>query len=271
MDAMKPFCQNYIALLNDLYKLYDGSKCPHISQKLKKQTKWVMQMMNRGNPEVATIFSKNIEKYRTRISSGDETLFTGPDHLKLGRIRWDMLSKRKPWNTISDNDKKTIWKYLNTLIVTSHIAITQSLDDIQDFVNTLLPSQGQQDAQQQQQDGGAMGEFGQFLEDPAIKHLATIVEKKLKERNDLDLSNPMALMQQMMTGQLDLSDIQNDIQSEIDKECESGNMSRDHFKKMEQDLVRVMETPEMMQQVNQFRTIMQAGQLGNMMSGNTNT
>lgn len=256
MDALKPFCQTYISFLNDLFKLYDGARNQHIAYKLKKQTKWVMQMMNRGNPEVVTIFSKNIEPYRERLLSRDETLFTGPKHMILGRIRWDILSKQKPWGLISNDDKETIWKYLNTLVVTSQTAITGTLEGLQEFVNMIVPQQ-----QQQQHDASP---FGDFMEDPAIKHLAGIVEAKLKQRTDLDLSNPMALMQQMMTGQLDLTDIQNDIQSEIDKECEAGNMSRDHFKKMEQDLVRVMETPEMVQQVNQFKTIMQAGQLGNM-------
>ena len=263
-DFIKPFCNTYISFLNDLHKLYDGPKNKQISYKLKKQTKWVMQMSNRGNPEVATIFSKNIEPYRERLLEFDETLFTGPDYLKLGRIRWDMLSKQKSWESVDDADKEAIWKYLNTLIITSQTAITHTLDGLEEFVRRIAP---QQQAPQQGQQGQQAAGLGQFMEDPAIKHLAGIVEQKLKQRNDLDLSNPMALMQQMMTGELDLSDIQNDIQQEIDKECEAGNMSRAHFKQMEQDLVRVMETPEMVQQVNQFRTIMQAGQLGNMFSG----
>ena len=259
---MQQFVQTYVSFIDDLIKLYG----PKSRDKLRKQKMWVLQNTKNGNPEVLRLFFQNINKYRDRIAAEDESLFVGPGFLRLGRINFERLGSIKPWSSLSDPDRQTIWKYVNTLIVTTSLSLQQSMDDVQEFLENLQKQNqmGQSKGQQK-----AMDNIMQMMETPDMKVMTSLLEKKLQERGDLDLSNPTELFSKVMSGQIDLTDLQSELQLEIAKEIESGNISENNIADMEQQIGSMMNDPQMMNKMKQVQNMMGAAggfaNLANMM------
>lgn len=257
---MQQFVQTYVSFIDDLIKLY-GSKS---RDKLRKQKMWILQNTKNGNPEVLRLFFQNINNYRDRIAAEDESLFTGPGFLRLGRINFERLGQLKKWGSITETDRQTIWKYLNTLIVTASLSLQQSMDDVKDFLENLQKQNQVGNQVGKRKSPQAMDNIMHMMETPDMQRMTSLLEKKLQERGDLDLSNPTELFSKVISGQIDLSDLQNELQLEIAREVESGNISQNNLANMEQQIGSMMQDPDIMAKMTQVQSMMgAAGGLAN--------
>ena len=83
--------------------------------------KTAIELVKKTNPRLlVTVFTSYIELWKSQILNRDESFFMANQYndLTQGDDYFEQLITRlkKYWNTLSDHNKDSIWKYLETLI-----------------------------------------------------------------------------------------------------------------------------------------------------------
>jgi hypothetical protein len=83
--------------------------------------KTAIELVKKTNPRLMVeIFRSYIDLWKTQILSRDESFFMANDYDEItqGDDYFKTLIERlkKHWDTLSENNKNSIWKYLETLI-----------------------------------------------------------------------------------------------------------------------------------------------------------
>ena len=86
-----------------------------------KTLKTGIKLIQKTNPRLLLeVFLNYIEEFREKISNRDVTFFMENDYENITQgdeyVQLLIARIKKYWNTLSENNKNSIWKYLDTLI-----------------------------------------------------------------------------------------------------------------------------------------------------------
>jgi len=234
---MNAFCELYASFITDLIALY-----PKATASLKKQKMWLYQ--NKNSSRALETFHKSITPYADRIMANDQTLFTGPGHMRIGRINWKNFSRGKPWDQVEAADRATVVNYLRQLYIAAEVSMKKSTESVEG----LLKAMSGGGAGLENSNSGATGfnadalqqTMGSMMSNPLMKTVAEKLKKQI-EPHLRDGKGPGDLMGMMLSGQLDMEAIQKDVCSEIEGQLKAGAITEEQLKAQNDQFMGAMQ------------------------------
>ena len=262
---LKRFTDVYINFIDDLNLVYNKNNKKirvkrtrdDLNDRFKTQKRWVFSKLRKRDISIVSNINKNLEKYSSEITALDKSIFDPECDkcLRFGRIDFNILSKVLPYDQLTDNNKTTIWKYLNTILVTSRLfmkhcentdEITSLVSNIRNLQNVprtadvdqMTPEQRQQLGQMQNMPGmqNMMGMMqspemqnmaSQLFENDAFKSMFSSIESKMMKQfqekglTEEDMKNPHKLFSMAQSGEFNVESIMNDLKEDIEKNINS--------------------------------------------------
>ncbi len=235
---MNAFCELYASFITDLIALY-----PKATASLKKQKMWLYQ--NKNSPRALETFHKSITPYADRIMANDQTLFTGPGYMRIGRISWKNFSRGKPWSQVQGADRAAVINYLRQLYIAAEVSMKKSTESVEGLLKAMGAGLESNESSNGNNNVGFNADalqqtMGNMMCNPLMKTVAEKLKKQI-EPHLKDGKGPGDLMGMMLSGQLNMEAIQKDVCSEIEGQLKAGTITKDQLKAQNDQFMGAMQ------------------------------
>ena len=137
MSNVKMFNNQIISLITELINYFNDKKMKVLKEKI--------LIVNSANPTlIIRLFFENVYKFKTQILEKEENFFM--DHINENNISklynknkeladtnnidiMDVINLKDYWESLHDDDKETIWKYLQVLIILTEKWALQNINN----------------------------------------------------------------------------------------------------------------------------------------------
>ena len=137
MSNVKMFNNQIISLITELINYFNDKKMKVLKEKI--------LIVNSANQTlIIRLFFENVYKFKTQILEKEENFFM--DHINENNISklynknkeladtnnidiMDVINLKDYWESLHDDDKETIWKYLQVLIILTEKWALQNINN----------------------------------------------------------------------------------------------------------------------------------------------